>query len=216
MLQNRTDLSANSDGYALHIATFYSSRLNKKLLEAALSAFLFGVLNLLTGAAIYCLIRRGMHNLAPKLLIGCALLLYLSTSMYWASIMQSIAGDNAFLDLATKTLVSDSVLPSSMSRTVALQKNNLVINIALIINNIIGDAIVWWRVWIIWRQSPVRYVGPILISATLALAIAANLPGSTTTLRGGYYVVNVWDLLAAASSFAMNAIAVSLIGYRTW
>ena len=67
-------------------------------------------------------------------MLGCTLLLYLSTAMYWASIMQSIVGDNAFLQLATETLASGSALPSSMSRTAALSKNAMVIYIALIIN----------------------------------------------------------------------------------
>ena len=37
-----SDPSADGDGYALHIATSNSSRLNNKLIETASSTFLFG------------------------------------------------------------------------------------------------------------------------------------------------------------------------------
>ena len=113
-----------------------------------------GFLSLLTGAAIYCLMfvlfgfchllrhayyvtphsRRGMNELATKPMLGCTLLLYLSTAVYWVSIVQSIAGYNSFLDLAIQTLASDSPLPTNTNRNTALAKNTLVINASLIVN----------------------------------------------------------------------------------
>ena len=49
-----------------------------------------------------------------------------------------------------------------------------------------------------------------------AFAIAANLRGVKSVIPAGYYAVNVYDVLAAVSSFSMNASAVSFIAYRAW
>ena len=37
---------------------------------------------------------------------------------------------------------------------------------------IVGDSIVWWRMWILWPRSPARYIGPVIITATLGTFLA--------------------------------------------
>ena len=102
---------------------------------------------------------------------------------------------------------------------------------------IIGDAIVWWRVCVIWRNKVVYYIGPILVSLTVGkhqvLVLSYGRPSSDTrTVFGiiGYrepkiaqstrvtllITNNAFVKAAAAVSFSTNALATALTAYKMW
>ena len=62
-----SDPSADGDGYALHIATSYSSRLNNELIEPASSTFLFGESHSVVNAASRSILtlRQGFSVFSP-------------------------------------------------------------------------------------------------------------------------------------------------------
>ena len=49
-----------------------------------------------------------------------------------------------------------------------------------------------------------------------AFGIAGNFQRSTYGVPARYYVVNIYDVLAAVSSVVTNTTAVSFIAYRAW
>ena len=103
---------------------------------------------------------------------------------------------------------------------------------------IIGDAIVWWRACVIWRNRVVYCIGPILVSLTVGKPpLALHLPSvrpqyNTPIVFGsiGYRELkimpttrvtllitnNAFVKAAGALSFSTNALATILTAYKMW
>ena len=47
---------------------------------------------------------------------------------------------------------------------------------------ILGDAVVWWRVWVIWRHRAIYFAGAILLLVTLGMCEFLSLRGILFTL----------------------------------
>ncbi|KAH9925677.1 uncharacterized protein BXZ73DRAFT_31763, partial [Epithele typhae] len=97
--------------------------------------------------------------------------------------------------------------------------------IILAVNVLLGDAIVWWRVWVLWPNSLlVRATCLILLFTTFC---AYSLPfllhiSPSRTLIPAASLFDVNDssrplgLAASALSLATNVVATALIGIKAW
>ncbi|KAI0808344.1 hypothetical protein C8Q74DRAFT_1187806, partial [Fomes fomentarius] len=86
-----------------------------------------------------------------------------------------------------------------------------------------GDAIVWWRAWVLWKnRRAVQVLGVIMLLATAASAIfLSNSASSTfdetiTTYAGALFGGDGWGTAAAILSLVTNLVATSLIGLKAW
>ena len=106
----------------------------------------------------------------------------------------------------------------------------------------VGDAIVWWRACVIWRNKVVYVIGPLLISLTVGtyprptganpcssrLSLSADVPVAlgfvgyhepqivpTTTIQL-LDIKNTFLEACAILSLVTNALATFLIAYKAW
>ncbi|PIL24748.1 hypothetical protein GSI_12634 [Ganoderma sinense ZZ0214-1] len=102
--------------------------------------------------------------------------------------------------------------------------------IILTFNVVLGDAIVWWRVWAIWPRSlVVRGSCIILLAATLGSGIIDSMDSCpkaafsvlvvsnlTDIPTGSFYQSDLFGLAASVLSLANNMVATILIGCKAW
>ncbi|KAM5536523.1 hypothetical protein V8D89_009800 [Ganoderma adspersum] len=98
----------------------------------------------------------------------------------------------------------------------------------LTINVMLGNAVVWWRVWVVWPRSLlVRGTCFVLLSATLEMGMIDTVDSCSgaafSTLSvfnlgdvysGSFYELNPFGLTASVLSLATNAVATALIGCK--
>ncbi|KAM5532362.1 hypothetical protein V8D89_013956 [Ganoderma adspersum] len=109
-----------------------------------------------------------------RVLLLSIVLLYLSTVMYMAALVWNWWSAYRLTSRATDDLFSPSY--DGRGELVALDQatcnQSWVATIALGINVlqfIIGDAIVWWRACVIWRNRVVYCLGPLLVTVILGM-----------------------------------------------
>ncbi|PIL28053.1 hypothetical protein GSI_09805 [Ganoderma sinense ZZ0214-1] len=84
----------------------------------------------------------------------------------------------------------------------------------LTFNVVIGDAIVWWRVWVLWnRNRPILAACGIILLATLACADSTVF---NFTEIGTFFGGNEFGLVAIILSLFSNTLATLLVGYKAW
>ncbi|KAI0739960.1 hypothetical protein C8Q80DRAFT_206216 [Daedaleopsis nitida] len=102
--------------------------------------------------------------------------------------------------------------------------------IILAVNVVLGDAVVWWRVWTIWPRSLiVRAAGLILLTATLAMGLLdvndSCPPSAFEPLLyynlaqvppGALFQKNLFGLTASVLSLATNMVATALVWIKAW
>ncbi|RPD76067.1 hypothetical protein L226DRAFT_395986 [Lentinus tigrinus ALCF2SS1-7] len=112
--------------------------------------------------------------------------------------------------------------------------------VALTVNVVIGDSIVWWRAWVLWADSRiVRCVCVVMILLTMLTGAmdtgdacglephyiftdsigdssSFEAPPGLTSNSGTMFTGDVWGFVAVFSSLFTNVIATILIGYRGW
>ncbi|KAM5536531.1 hypothetical protein V8D89_009808 [Ganoderma adspersum] len=98
----------------------------------------------------------------------------------------------------------------------AMRKQFSMAVLGLEINWIIGDAIVWWRACVIWRNKAVYWVGPVLVTCTLGLPQSSLLVCPLTTGLALLEVYNPYLDVFAILSLTTNVSATSLIAYKAW
>ncbi|RDX42099.1 hypothetical protein OH76DRAFT_144899 [Lentinus brumalis] len=103
--------------------------------------------------------------------------------------------------------------------------------VALMVNVIIADSIVWWRAWVLWPRSRViHWVCVLMILLTsvfgamdtvkwcdfgLRISWAKDVMGYIS-VGGGTVSGDLWDVITALSSLLTNAVATTLIAFRAW
>lgn len=100
----------------------------------------------------------------------------------------------------------------------AVRKQTSMAVIALSVNCIIGDAIVWWRVCVIWRNKAVYCIGLLLVILTLVLGSIGyhELRIVPTTGVALLATNNAFIKATTIVSLATNALATVLIAYKAW
>ncbi|TBU39311.1 hypothetical protein BD309DRAFT_983153 [Dichomitus squalens] len=86
----------------------------------------------------------------------------------------------------------------------------------LTLNVLLGDAIVWWRAWIIWPRS-------LIVRGTCVVLLAVTTAFSELTLAnldyipiGSFYRLDVFGVAASVSSLSSNLVATVMIGCKAW
>ncbi|PIL26784.1 hypothetical protein GSI_11120 [Ganoderma sinense ZZ0214-1] len=206
---------------ALNTTLYYAADLSYVALDIGLSCALFGVLTLLVIVAAIFLFRKGLGYRPVKILLPSTLLLYGSTALYMASLASHVGSVNRLAAQAQAGLFSDAYTNADVDAFEAdVLKQSWMMTIALGLNLIVGDSIVWWRVCAVWKNRVVYTVGPLLIVLIFGFGVKA-LSGvhacvdpckqPQLLLQDGFFVN-----ACAALSLALNLLATALIGYKAW
>ncbi|KAM5536520.1 hypothetical protein V8D89_009797 [Ganoderma adspersum] len=215
----------------------------------ALSAALLG---LFTSLALFASLLGGKVSVSPQnsVLLVVILLMYASAVLHCTTLFlnvagyynvarayaaqllcQSTKGDTClglcpltFLPAPSCTMYSFGIPGAVHGLTVCVPTGILTINVML------GDAVVWWRVWVIWPRSLiVRITCVVLLAATLAMGIIDTLDSCSTAAfsvlsvfnladvySGSFYQSDFFGLSASGLSLATNMVATILIGCKAW
>ncbi|RDX41689.1 hypothetical protein OH76DRAFT_1364096, partial [Lentinus brumalis] len=73
----------------------------------------------------------------------------------------------------------------------------------------IGDAIVWWRAWVLWKDHR-------LVLCTWVILLLATMNTSEVSTIGSLFGADGWGIAAAMLSLLTNMVATLLIAYRAW
>ncbi|KAM5536554.1 hypothetical protein V8D89_009831 [Ganoderma adspersum] len=134
-------------------------------------------------------------NTPIKIPLLSIIVLYTSTTVYMASLIWNWRSVARIIREADEALFSETY--DGDASLLALEKvvlrQSWMATIALRINIIIGDAVVWWCVCVIWRHRAIYVAGPVLLLLTL-----------------GITMLNI-ELMAGGSGIADTAVVLSLV-----
>ncbi|ETW84156.1 hypothetical protein HETIRDRAFT_415863 [Heterobasidion irregulare TC 32-1] len=183
--------------------------------------------------------QRGFNSRANLAMLLATLVMFASSTASWA------LGFTVIIKLIENELLVDPDQPLE-SKYAMVNQSVFGMNISLpylaLVNYLIGDAIVVWRAWVLWRNSPKVMTVPIVlwtcsvgpksrpkfhdnteVTFNLSLIIVASvlfgvfqiISISVPTHRMG--IMTGYSQLASwAFELATNIVATSLIGYKTW
>ncbi|KAM5539183.1 hypothetical protein V8D89_007056 [Ganoderma adspersum] len=217
--QDPTPVDIN--GLALNTTLYYAADLSYVALDIGLSSALFGILTLLVIVAVIFLVRKGLSYRPVKILLPSTLLLYGSTALYMASLASHVASVNRLVAQAQSGLFSDTFTTADIASYEAdVLKQSWMMTIALGINLIVGDSIVWWRVCVVWKNRVVYCVGPVLIVLVLGFGVKtmSGIHQCIDPCRQPQMLLQDGLFLHACAvlSLVVNILATALIGYKAW
>ncbi|KAM5545691.1 hypothetical protein V8D89_000729 [Ganoderma adspersum] len=217
-----TNTTGGLDASSLDLAQTLSSTLVDDHIIIILSSLFFGVLTMLIVASTYILISHSLRRLAVRLLLASTVALYLSSSVYWATLLEFSINTSRLLVNTVDQLgnPSPSVVRSSMGLSDAARA--CILTAAFTVNVCIGDAVVWWRARVLYPGNrKVRRVCCVLLSSTFGLGVMStrrsvfvegSQPGSIPIVYNG----DPFGTAAIALSLTTNVFSTALIGYKTW
>ncbi|KAM5543429.1 hypothetical protein V8D89_002680 [Ganoderma adspersum] len=206
---------------ALNDTLYYVADLSYIAIDVGLSSALFGVLTFLVILAVIFLIRKGLSYTPVRVLLPSTLLLYGSTALYMAALASHVTSVAGLTARARANLLSQAYTDAYLEEFQSgVLKQSWMMTIALIINILIGDSIVWWRVCVVWRHRVVTWAGPLLILLTCALGLRdlLDVHHCVHSCRQPQMLLpaGVFAITCASLSFGINVLATGLIGYKTW
>ncbi|KAI0808398.1 hypothetical protein C8Q74DRAFT_1214031 [Fomes fomentarius] len=225
----RLFLSNNLTGYLDDLVgsnSMSSSGIWGGFIYQILATSLFGGLTICAGVAAIALIRGGTsHPSRPRTLllaaIGVIASLYVTSQAITAQNLNSTIGclrAHPAADQLTLSCMQESFWDPPLN-TVA-----------------IGDAIVWWRAWAVWRGSrAVSLVGLLFILLTIGESLPVPHPAFMSALNAtnactldfragegvdsrsaGLFFGDAYGTAASVLTLAANVAATALIGYQAW
>ncbi|KAI0691539.1 hypothetical protein C8Q76DRAFT_758474 [Earliella scabrosa] len=249
-------------------AILKSSRLRKEVIEALLCTALFGLFTVITAVSGRMLVLKRRTQTSTIVLLAAIVALYASTATYWAILLaQTVRTYNILIDHASNGLgylnaispclkldgprscaswdVLNPLLDDFKRAIDRDQESELYQDCAgtaaLVINVVIGDAIVWWRAWVVWRKK--RLVA-VLAAASVLLTFVTGTVDAVDTCRAGassstasswlsphaeqshsdnltrppgaLFGGSPWGIAAACLTLATNSCATALIAYVAW
>ncbi|KAI0744306.1 hypothetical protein C8Q80DRAFT_890132 [Daedaleopsis nitida] len=239
--------------------TILFPELHGQFLEAVLSTMFCGLYTCLALFAVYLLCQKGLTMVAKSAMLLAIAVIYASTTVYWAVLLtetfktlSTVTSNSNAAGEATGQAISalhwlldpertPEFAPSSRSGTelwLYRLPQKCVGTASLTVNVVLGDAMVWWRAWVLWRSSrTVRAICVLLISATFATGVivtthaCSNLNTLDTSVLfyadggvstrgtgtvGSFFTADSWGLATSALSLGTNIVATSLIAYKAW
>ncbi|KAM5537030.1 hypothetical protein V8D89_009359 [Ganoderma adspersum] len=174
-------------------------------------AVLYGLFLTLAVVSAYLLLRRGVHRPLSAIQLFAITALMVSTTTHWAIVVLQRFG----------SLLSHpgSVTFESVKKAFLLQ--DCVGTATLTINLILSDLVVWWRVWVLWKDSRAlsrRIVhicgGALLVATFITGAVDTN---SSCHHKGGFmYEGSALGTAVATLTLATNLAATTLTAYKAW
>ncbi|KAI0744840.1 hypothetical protein C8Q76DRAFT_701398 [Earliella scabrosa] len=209
-----------------------------------LSSAFFGALTVCVAIAACILISKGLNNRSSTVLLFAIAAMYATTAAHWVFFLVSTNRQVLIMVTSAQNLVDalnclpmadDSIHDCAVRDHTTLpydlrETARCVGTAALTVNIILGDAIVWWRAWVVWKgDRAVRVVCAVCLLATAAVSICAaiqlcnatagqtmDLEDITTFLVAPLLESNLSGVAATALSLANNVIATSLVGHVAW
>ncbi|KAI0045583.1 hypothetical protein FA95DRAFT_116964 [Auriscalpium vulgare] len=201
------------------LAFKYLGRIQVSALALLVDFYIYGIYSLLCAYTLFILFRKIKGNLTNKCLIGATLVMYLVST---ASVALNTVEYLQFLALDPV----DNSNPYSIL-------DNFAYSIPAI-HFIFGDAIVVWRVWVIWIHRWRIVAGHLFLlfctSAVVLAQLALIVATALSCVRGDPQAAcigtdrgKLWDFLPVQLYYASlvltlltNGVATALIAYRAW
>nr|VWO99526.1 Uncharacterized protein [Ganoderma boninense] len=228
--------------------TLYSSALWPCIVLLVLSTALMGLFTALALFAAFVLLRKGLRRPPVFILFVVVVVMYASAALHWATLLFNVIGyydvAQAYAAQLKCQCTTDEAVPivaiSPGTPSCSLSgfglpgaAHGLAVcapTIILTLNVVLGDAIVWWRVWVIWPRSlVVRGACVILLAATLGSGIIDSMDSCpkaafsalvvsnlTDIPAGSFYQSDLFGLATSILSLANNMVATILIGCKAW
>ncbi|KAI0690138.1 hypothetical protein C8T65DRAFT_102083 [Cerioporus squamosus] len=232
--------------------------LKQSLIDVAILTMFFGLFTVLTAVAAYVLFLKGFKQKTTALMLMAIVAMWVSTVAYWIATLVAAAETYSFMRsmmsqiltrMATlqdcvgspsgaqdpfSACINEPLRDLSDYSTLAYATQQCTGTAALTVNVIIGDAIVWWRAWVLWTDHRlVLYTWVILILATTVTGIVDTkdacmpeaalfsitspfAPDSEVLTIGSLFGADGWGIAAAMLSLLTNMAATILIAYRAW
>ncbi|KAI1786947.1 hypothetical protein LXA43DRAFT_1168263, partial [Ganoderma leucocontextum] len=199
--------------------------LNQSLTIIFLSSVLLGILTVLTGTSLYFVMSKSLRRASAMVLAASTLLLYASTATYCGGIMRMTVANNRVIESAADALLLASAESTPNASRLDSGTSPLtaawLATISLTVNVLIGDAIVWWRACVLWRNQLMCWLGPLLLAAALALELVGasiQAKSSPPDENGLPHIIGAhpYAAMTAGLSLAINLLATSLIGIKAW
>ncbi|PIL25599.1 hypothetical protein GSI_11347 [Ganoderma sinense ZZ0214-1] len=175
-------------------------------------AVLYGLFLTLAVVSVYLLLRRGVRRrplTAIQLFAVTALLV--STTTHWAVVVLERFGG----------LLSHPATVTVLSNKEAFLPEECVGTATLTVNLVLSDVVVWWRVWVLWKDSRVLYRRIVPVCAGVLL-VATFVTGTVDTnfachAKGGFmYEGSPVGTAVLVLSLATNLAATTLTAYKAW
>ncbi|KAI0711775.1 hypothetical protein C8T65DRAFT_829383 [Cerioporus squamosus] len=201
---------------------------SQQLVNVVMTTTLFGIATSLAIASVYILRGKGVQRRSAVLQLIATLILYASTATFteaalhaiFATASQTQAAANAINDCDAQALFNPIALSALGDRMTCVQTGTLVVNI------VVGDAVVWWRVYMLWlgvkAKRVILGVSATLLAATFAMSVvdtcgACNFHLSIVESASGYgqlFSGTTFGVSAASMSLATNTVATCFTAYR--
>ncbi|THV05912.1 hypothetical protein K435DRAFT_849648 [Dendrothele bispora CBS 962.96] len=180
----------------------------------------WGSYALLFGFAVYIQISNGLRATRKKVILGVTCLLFASSTVL-------LALDVAWLEVVVDSvLMENPTMPLSDKVDISNARKMLLgtpMEALFLLNMVMGDAVVIWRVYVIWSKRKLVVLLPVIcLLASLGFAITdvvclnASVGTYQTSIPPGGRVC-VWsEPIAWALSLLTNVISTSLIAIQAW
>ncbi|RDX42090.1 hypothetical protein OH76DRAFT_1411472 [Lentinus brumalis] len=204
----------------------------QQIVNVATMATVFGIATCLAIASVYILIARGVKGRSAALQLATILVLYTSTAVFVGAVLCVTFGNVNLTEATANALLNcdvDAISDSAFFslellgiRTSCIQTGTLVVNI------IVGDAVVWWRVYMLWAgvkaKRVILGVSVMLLTATFAFSVVDTCgvcdfyPSihRTTPEPGALFAGTTFGVVAACMSLVTNVVATCFTAYRAW
>ncbi|RPD53458.1 hypothetical protein L227DRAFT_616955 [Lentinus tigrinus ALCF2SS1-6] len=234
------------------------SYLRENTINLALSTTFFGLSTVLAVVAAYVLFSKNIKRRATALMLAAIVIMWASTAAYWISTLTVAARVFSKLpDLTSQILGGVADMQACMtsswrSDTGAFGDSECPLDIpdvpvflheaswtqdlantaSTTVSVVIGDAIVWWRAWVLWPNSRLVHLVCILMllltvtSGVVDIVLPAHSVapstrgdlGSITYDDSTQFLLSgdVWAIVVCCVSLLTNVIATALIAYRAW
>ncbi|RDX41686.1 hypothetical protein OH76DRAFT_1489265 [Lentinus brumalis] len=210
----------------LNVATFWQ---DDQLVNVVMTSTFFGIATCLAIASVYILITRGIKERSAALQLAAILILYTSTAVFFGAVLRVAIVMMYYMEAAAEAITHSvktdlneiDVYISSSEWMRCVQTWTLVVNI------LVGDAVVWWRVYMLWAGVKARRgilgISFMLLAATFAISVVdtcgvcnlnlslTNPPGS-----GALFAGTTFGVVAASMSLVTNVVATCFTAYRVW
>ncbi|KIK54138.1 hypothetical protein GYMLUDRAFT_48948 [Collybiopsis luxurians FD-317 M1] len=203
-------------GDDLTIASRMGSVMKDMIIGTITAAILFGIYLGASGVAIWFVVRKGVRSRPQRialsvqfcLLVNC-ICSFLSTCAVPLMEIQEV-----LMDSSTSHSLQDRI--ATFSESIVLGHFLSVVAWSSSINILIGDTLLIWRAWAIWRGNMfVEWIWIMLgICNTVftVIAVTSRTPRGTGSNFGIAFKLNFYLLL----SLSLNVLATAAIAYKAW
>ncbi|KAM5537540.1 hypothetical protein V8D89_008867 [Ganoderma adspersum] len=233
-----------------------TDRMQEQMVATLLSTIFLGTYTLCVAYAARILIGRGPTGSRRKLLYV-TMAMYLATFASWITLVVTQfqtfhtirhnlseiyswipPSDCFFQDVSDRDLPAYcTTIPAEASHHLVGEwpaTSECVGTVSLTFNVVVGDAIVWWRVWVLWNKScPLLVLGCLVLLATLVSGAIDSVISCSDPLfaaflgyangavqgapkDGSFFQLSVPGVVVIALSLFSNTVATCLVGYRAW